>query len=363
VRTGRGVQALALGGDGDLAIVANADAGLLAPDEGPPGAGRDGADDGVLLGEGLVVGLERGAAEAAVDFVLVGVGDELVEQVVGADQFDDVVGGEEGDEAFLPVVVAAFNFTFGLRGGGVAQLHAVEAEGLAELGEGVGVVGVEEGVVVDVEGQGQAVSLKDAGEEVEVGQEGFAGVEAGAGVEASGVVEDVQEDLFVGGAGEPGVRAGIVLPEGAVVAGLPAFDGLGGLLVARVGGETVGEGPAADGGAVGSDLESAVEFAGGGAVAAGRFGGQEFGEEGGGFGGPVRMVITAGTAWRPSVGAALGTGPEVVGAELVAAAEAQAQFHGEGLERQIAGAGLGKELTDPRRGDPVSELEFFIGAG
>ena len=95
------------------------------------------------------------------------------------------------------------------------------------MGEGVGVVGVEEGVVVHVEGQGQAVGLEDAGEEVEVGQEGFAGVEAGAGVVAGGVVQQVEQDLFVGVAGQPGVGAGVVLPEGAVVAGLPAFDGFG----------------------------------------------------------------------------------------------------------------------------------------
>jgi hypothetical protein len=72
-----------------------------------------------LFGEGLVVGLERGLAEFAVDFMLVGVGDELVEQVVGPDPFDDLVSGQKGDEAFLPVVVAALDFSFGL----VCGLH------------------------------------------------------------------------------------------------------------------------------------------------------------------------------------------------------------------------------------------------
>ena len=128
------------------------------------------------------------------------------------------------------------------------------------MGEGVGVVGVEEGVVVHIKGQGQAVGLEDAGEEVEVGQEGFAGVEACAGVEARGVVEDFQQDLFVGTAGQPGVRGGVVLPEGAVVAGLPAFDGFGGGFVAGVGGELMCDGPAADAGAVGFEVEAAVEL-------------------------------------------------------------------------------------------------------
>lgn len=69
----------------------------------------------------------------------------------------------------MPVVVAAFDFAFSLRGWSIEQVDAVEVEGLAELGEGGGIVGVEEGVVVHIEDQGQTVGLEDAGEEVEVG--------------------------------------------------------------------------------------------------------------------------------------------------------------------------------------------------
>jgi len=111
---GWGVNGLALGADGDFAVVPDADAGLLAPDIGPPRALRDGADHGALFGEGLLVGGVGCLAEFAVDFVLVGVGDELVEQLVGPDQFHDLVGGQERNQAFLPVVVAAFDFAFGV---------------------------------------------------------------------------------------------------------------------------------------------------------------------------------------------------------------------------------------------------------
>jgi len=285
-------------------------------------------------------------AEFAVDFMLVGVGDELVEQMVRPDQFHDVVSGQEGNESFLPVVVTAFDFAFGLGRWGVEQLDAVEVEGRAELGEGVGVVGVEEGVVVHIKGQGQAVGLEDAGKEVEVGQEGFAGVEAGAGVETGGVVEDFQQDLFVGTAGQPGVRGGIVLPEGPVIAGLPAFDGFGGGFVAGVGGELMCEGPAADAGAVGFEVEPAVGFTGNGAVRRRGLGGKEFGDQGGDFGRPIRLVITAREPGEPSVGAALSAGEQVVGAQLVEAADADAQFEGDRFGREQPGAGLGEEVTD-----------------
>ena len=142
--------------DGDFAVVTDADAGLLAPDVWPPGAVGSGTDDGAFFCEGLWVGGVGCLTEFAVDFVLIGVGQEWGEELVGPDQFDDVVGRQERDEAFLPVVVAAFDFAFGLWGGGVEEFDAVEMEGRAELGEGVRVVRVEEGVVVHVKRQGQA---------------------------------------------------------------------------------------------------------------------------------------------------------------------------------------------------------------
>ena len=140
--------------DRDFAVVADTQAGLLTSDVGPPGTSGGGTDGGAIFSDSLLVGLERCLAEFAMDFMLIGMRDELVEEVVGPDQFDDLVSRQEGDEAFLPVVVAAFDFTFGLRRWGVAEVDAVEVESLTELGEGVGVVGVEEGVVVHVEGQG-----------------------------------------------------------------------------------------------------------------------------------------------------------------------------------------------------------------
>jgi len=270
---GWGVNGKALGTNGDFTVVANTDAGLLAPDIGPPRALGSGTDDRAFVGEGLLVGGLGCHAEFTMDFVLVGVGAEGIEETVGGGEFDEAFCGEEGDEAFLPVVVAAFDFAFGLRGWGVAELDAVEAECRAELGEGVWVVSVEEGVVVHIDGQRQAVGLEDAGEKVEVGEEGFRGIEACAGVEAGGVVEDFQEDLFVGAAVEEGVGGGVVLPEGAVVASLPAFDGFALGFVAGVRVEFVFDGPAADAGAVGFEIEAAVEFAGDGAVGGGWFGG------------------------------------------------------------------------------------------
>ena len=166
--TWRGMNGVALGSDGDFAVVADADAGLLTPDKGPPRARRDGTEDGAFFGKCLSFGGVGSDAEFAVDFVLVGVGQELVEQAVGPIEFEDAVGGEKGWKAFLPVVMAAFDFSLGLRGWRIAELDAVEVEGLAELGEGVGIVGVKERVEVHIQCQREAVGFEDGREEVQV---------------------------------------------------------------------------------------------------------------------------------------------------------------------------------------------------
>src|ERR1035441_9131604 len=248
------------------ATVADPDGCLLAPDKRPPRTGWHWTQNGAFFGEGLLACDVRGGAQFPVDFVLVDLRQQLIQEAIGLFQFNAVIGGQEWWEAFLPVVVAAFDFALGLRGWGVEEFDAVEVEGLTELGEGVGVLVVEEGVKVHIESQGQAVGFEDAGEKVVVGQQGFRRIEAGTDIEAGGIVQNIKQGLFVGIAREPDRRAGIVLPESAQIPGLPAFDGLGCGFVAGVGSELVLDGPVSNAGAVGFEAETAMEFAGTGAV-------------------------------------------------------------------------------------------------
>lgn len=153
-RPRRGVNGLALGADGDFAVITDADAGLLTPDIGPPRAGWGGPQDGAVFRQGQAASRQRGGPEFPMDFMLVGMKPELVQEAVGPFQFEDLIGGQEWRQAFLPVVVAAFDFTFGLGGGGVAQGDAIEAQRGAELGESLRGMGKEEGVVVHIQDQG-----------------------------------------------------------------------------------------------------------------------------------------------------------------------------------------------------------------
>lgn len=71
-------------------------------------------------------------------------------------------------------------------------------------------------------------------------------------------------------------------------------------------------------------------------------------------------MIAAGETGRPGIGDALGTGQEVGGAQLVEATEADAQFEGDGVRGQQAGASLGEEMADEGWGNAVGELKFCI---
>ena len=195
---GRDFQTNALSADGDAAVVAGFDYGALAPDVGPPRTPGHGPEDGAFVLFGGVPGLLGFHPEFAVDFVLVAMKSEFAHLGVGVFEIGDGFAGEEGGEPVLPELVFAFDFAFGLGRGGVAEGDAVEAEGLAELGEGFGEVREEEGMEVHVEFQRQAVFEEGGGEEVVVGEEGFAFVEFGTGEETAAIIEQVEhgEDGF-----------------------------------------------------------------------------------------------------------------------------------------------------------------------
>ena len=141
--------------------------------------------------------------------MLVGVEQELVEQAIGPVQFEDVLGCQEWGQTFLPVVVTAFDFAFGLRSGRVVQGDSVEVQSRSQLGQSLRRVGEEKGVIVDIEGQGQALSQKSAGQKVEVSEQSFAVVEASTGIVAGGVIQEVVQGLFIGIVRQPGMGAGI----------------------------------------------------------------------------------------------------------------------------------------------------------
>ena len=154
--------------------------GAQAPDVGPPGAVWSCPQGGAVFFESKVPSGLRGGTQFAMDFFCVVMVAKFFEQSVGLREGGDLLGGEDRREAFLPEVVRALDLAFGLRGGSVAQRNLVKAQSAAELRESVWLTGEEEGMVVDVEGQWEAVLAKGGWEEVEMSRKIFAFVNARA---------------------------------------------------------------------------------------------------------------------------------------------------------------------------------------
>jgi len=120
---------------GDAAVWLDGDRGAEAPDAGPPRAFGGGAQGGAAF---LVRGLpcaQRSHGQFAVTLVGVAMATEVGEEEVGRGDVGQRVGGEQGGDAVLPVLVAALDFAFGLRRGRIAEGDVVKMECGAELGE------------------------------------------------------------------------------------------------------------------------------------------------------------------------------------------------------------------------------------
>ena len=78
--------------DWDFAVVPDADAHLLTPDVRPPRASWNWVQGRSIFGQGLVEGSLQGRAQFAVDFMFVGVSEQLRQQGVGTTQFQYLVG-------------------------------------------------------------------------------------------------------------------------------------------------------------------------------------------------------------------------------------------------------------------------------
>src|SRR5258708_39967752 len=110
--------------------------------------------------------------------------------------------------------MAAFDFAFGLRGGSVAQGDAIEVEGSAQLGKSIRGVGEKERVIVHIERQWQAGDGEYAREKIQVCQQRFGRIKTSPGIIASGIIENIQENLFIGTARPPTMRARVLTPKG-----------------------------------------------------------------------------------------------------------------------------------------------------
>ena len=218
------LDAYALSADWDATIGGDSDRRTEAPDKGPPRTDGDRPQNGTFLFQGEIPGMGGFHFEFAVDLMVVAVDPEVLDLRIGLVDVDDLLAGKKGRQTLLPKEVTTFDFPFGLRGWGIAKADAVEVEGLAQLGKGLGVMSEEEAVIIDVDFQRQSVFDKGGRQEIQIGQEEFALIDFGAGEDTAAIIEHVDHWKEMRGVDEPLVRRGVQLPEFTDVAALPTFD-------------------------------------------------------------------------------------------------------------------------------------------
>ena len=323
---GRFFQAQPLVSDGRASVAADFQMGADAPDIRPPGAAGGRTQRGAFFCLGLVPGVLGGLAQFAVGFMAIVMLTQGFDVLVGLFHFRDFLAGEIGRQAPLPELMFAFDFAFGLRGGGVTEADVVKFERPAQLGEGVRIVGEEEAVVIDVELQRSPVGEEGGGQKIKIGKQQFALVNLGAGEEAAAIVEHVEHGEGDFGVGKPTMRRGVQLPEFADAGALPAAHWSTNALGGNRMGPAIFQGPAAYLGAVEIEGVQTQRFGGGEAVGAGRVASQPFFEEVEHRLRPGLGMVAAGSVGSPETLLLFGACVQVSGGERVETTARDAEF-------------------------------------
>jgi len=242
--------------------------------------------------------------------------------------------------------VGAFDFAFGLGGGGIEETDVVKLECPAQLGQGVRIVSEKEAVVIDVDLERASGRPEGGGQEVEVGEQEFPLLNFCAGEQAAAIIEQIEHGEGGPGVRKPAVRRGVELPEFADLRALPAADGRQNFFGRDRMGETVFERPAADLGAVELEGVQAERLGSREAVRTRRRAGQAFLEQVQNGRWPGGRMVATGSAGRPEPLRLADARGVVSGGQRVKAA---------GREAELGGGLAGTERVLPEGGEHVAD--------
>ena len=363
-RTGTHAHPQPFVADGHPPIGADLEWDAAAPDVGPPGTAWHRAQDAAFFALRGARGRVGRALEFAMDFVGVAVAAQIGQEGVGGFGVGNGFGGEEGGQAALPVLVLPFDLALGLGRARVAQRDAIEVERGPELGQRVWALGKKQAVAIDIKFEGQTVLGEGGGQEVEVGEQIFAGINSGSGADARAVIQEVQKRIVSFISGEPAMGRGVELPEGADFQALPAAQRSGRTWGREWMVQVLCDGPATHGGGINEEAQPTMDFGGGAAIRGGRFGREQLAQERCGAVRPVGSVITPGGSRHPAVLVVVCDAPQIIAVEFVEAGAAQAELVRSGEGGDFIAAESGEDFTDQRSTQTVRELTimFFIAA-
>ena len=132
------------------------------------------------------------AAQFAMDFLGIAMATQFTQEGVGRFRGDDIFGREQSGKPPLPVLVLAFDFTFGLGSASVAKGDAVEVQRGPELGQRLGSLWEEKAMAIHIEFKRQAMFGESGGPEVEVGEQVFGVIDLSAGADAGTVIQQIE---------------------------------------------------------------------------------------------------------------------------------------------------------------------------
>jgi hypothetical protein len=343
------VEAKALVSDRNPSVGADLQRASEAPNIRPPRATRGWADDRPLFLFGQVPGALRGQLKFAVSFVGVAMKSQSVDVSVSIFEFGDLFAGEIRWKAFLPELVLALDFAFGLGRWSIKEANVVELQGGAQLGESFWVLSEEDAVIIDIELEWASVGQEGGGEEIQVGQEKFAVIEFRTDEEAAAIVEHVEHREVDGAERKPTVRRGIQLPEFTNLRALPAPNRSVRFFRNSRMGIAVLHGPMADLGTVEFETVEEQGFGSGEAIGARRRAVQALFEKVNDGLRPRRGVVTAGATRSPEVRLFLSASMAVIAGQGIEAAGGDVQLVGglSGRQRVLL-EGL-ENMPDERR--------------
>ena len=94
---------------------------------------------------------------------------QLLDMAVGLFEIGDLFAGKIGRESFLPELMFAFDFAFGLGSRSIQETNVIKLESPAQLGKCLGCLREKDAVIIHIELQGSAVGQKSCRQEIEVG--------------------------------------------------------------------------------------------------------------------------------------------------------------------------------------------------
>lgn len=176
----------------NAAVGADLDRGTGAPNVRPPRASWGWTKNGALFPLRRFPSVLRGHPQFAMGLVDIAMEPQSFDVGIGGCHVGNLFAGEIGWESALPELVFAFDLSFGLGRWRIKEADVVELERPPQLSNGIGILGEEHGVIIDVDLQRSSIGDKGRREEIKVGQEKFSIVELGTNEKAAAIVEHIK---------------------------------------------------------------------------------------------------------------------------------------------------------------------------